>query len=77
MCGSAFKNKAIQPVLDAIVNYLPSHDDKQPVEDSSLTNKLILGFPSNSEPTSMLIFKIMSDIYSGYLFFCSNILVKY
>ncbi len=38
-------------------------------EDSSLTNKLILRFPSNSEPTSMLIFKIMSDIYSGYLFF--------
>ena len=69
MCGSAFKNKAIQPVLDAIVNYLPSPDDKQPVEDSSLTNKLILRFPSNSEPTSMLIFKIMSDIYSGYLYF--------
>ncbi len=69
ICGSAFKNKAMQPGLDAIVNYLPSPDDLCPIGDSLSSSNLFLRFPNNTEPTSMLIFKIMSDVYSVLLSF--------
>ena len=69
LCGSAFKNKAIQPLLDAIVNYLPAPTDVPPVvghapgdETAELVRK-----PSDEEPFSALAFKIMTDPYVGRL----------
>ena len=69
LCGSAFKNKGVQLLLDAIVQYLPSPLDVPPVEghrplreDDRVERK-----PDDSEPFSALAFKIMSDAYVGRL----------
>jgi elongation factor G len=69
LCGSAFKNKGVQLVLDAVVDYLPSPVDVPPVEghlplkeDDRVERK-----PSDDEPFSALAFKIMSDPYVGRL----------
>ncbi|MDA2814176.1 elongation factor G [Nocardiopsis sp. RSe5-2] len=70
-CGSAFKNKGVQPLLDAVVAYLPApadisaiqgHDPKDESEERSLSRK-----PSQEEPFSALVFKIMSDPHLGKL----------
>src|SRR4030081_2271849 len=68
LCGSAFKNKAVQPLLDAIVDYLPSPLEVPPVEghDPKTEEKLARG-PDDSEPFAALAFKIMSDPYVGKL----------
>ncbi len=66
MCGSAFKNKAIQPILDAIVNYLPSPDDVKPVANIIGVNQPYR-FSNCREPITLLVFKIVSDIYVGSL----------
>ena len=69
LCGSAFKNKGVQLVLDAVVQYLPSPLDVPPVEghkpfkeDEQVTRE-----PDDAEPFSALAFKIMSDAYVGRL----------
>ncbi len=69
LCGSAFKNKGVQPVLDAVVDFLPSPLDLPPMtgfkpghEDEILERK-----PSDDEPFSAIAFKIMSDPYVGKL----------
>jgi elongation factor G len=69
LCGAAFKNKGVQPLLDAIVDYLPSPADLPPTEgfkpgheDEVLERK-----PSDDEPFAALAFKIMSDSYVGKL----------
>ncbi|HEX2240403.1 MAG TPA: elongation factor G [Actinomycetota bacterium] len=68
LCGSAFKNKAVQPLLDAVCWYLPSPVDLPPMEarrpDSGET---VLRKPDDSEPFAALAFKIMSDPYVGRL----------
>jgi len=70
LCGSAFKNKGVQPLLDAIVNYLPSPSDIPPVEGINLENEEIVKRESgNEEPFSALIFKIMTDPFVGQLAF--------
>jgi len=67
-CGSAFKNKGVQPLLDAVVNYLPSPLDLPPVvgvdpkQGGELTRS-----PDLDEPFSALAFKIMSDPFAGQL----------
>jgi elongation factor G len=68
LCGSAFKNKAVQPLLDAIIDYLPSPLEVPPVEghDPKTEDKLERG-PDDSEPFAALAFKIMSDPYVGKL----------
>ena len=68
LCGSAFKNKAIQPLLDAIVSYLPSPLDVPPVVGTdSATGEEVARAPRDEEPFSALAFKIMSDPYVGRL----------
>jgi elongation factor G len=68
LCGSAFKNKAIQPLLDAVVAYLPSPVDVPALPGvSPKTGEQIVRQASDSEPFSALAFKIMSDPYVGRL----------
>jgi elongation factor G len=68
LCGSAFKNKAVQPLLDAIIDYLPSPLEVPPVEghDPKTEEEMQRG-PDDSEPFAALAFKIMSDPYVGKL----------
>ncbi|MDJ0499035.1 MAG: elongation factor G [Acidimicrobiia bacterium] len=69
MCGSAFKNKGVQPLLDAIVAYLPSPVDLPPMQGFKPgdESELMERKPSDNEPFSALAFKIMSDPYVGKL----------
>ncbi len=72
MCGSAFKNKGVQPLLDAVVAYLPSPLDMPPTAavDPDDIEKEISILPSIDEPFSALAFKIMVDPFVGRLAFC-------
>ena len=66
LCGSAFKNKGVQPLLDAIVNYLPSPQDIKPVSgDNPRTGEVEERKPEDTEPFCSLAFKIMSDPHVG------------
>jgi elongation factor G len=67
LTGSAFKNKAIQPLLDAIVNYLPAPTDVPPVEGHTPKGEHAVRKPEDTEPFSGLVFKIMSDPFVGRL----------
>jgi elongation factor G len=68
LCGSAFKNKGIQPLLDAVVDYLPSPQDVPPIEGVVPgTRQPLARRPSDEEPFAALAFKIMSDPYVGRL----------
>jgi len=69
MCGSAFKNKGVQPLLDAVVHYLPSPLDMPPMEGFKPGNEseVLHREADDAEPFSALAFKIMSDPYVGKL----------
>jgi elongation factor G len=68
LCGSAFKNKAVQPLLDAICLYLPSPADLPPYQGTNpVTGEAVIRKPDDSEPFAALAFKIMSDPYVGRL----------
>ena len=67
LCGSAFKNKGVQPLLDAIVWYLPSPLDVPPLVAQTLKGEEVTRAASDDEPFSALAFKIMSDPYVGRL----------
>jgi elongation factor G len=69
LCGSAFRNKGVQPLLDAIINYLPSPLDIPPVKGIDLQGKELAFSANNGHPLSALAFKIMSDPYTGQLTF--------
>jgi elongation factor G len=70
LCGAAFKNKGVQPLLDAVVDYLPSPLDVPAVEGTNpLNSSTITRKPSDSEPFAALVFKIMTDPYVGQLAF--------
>ncbi|WP_129841012.1 elongation factor G [Streptomyces sp. RFCAC02] len=70
-CGTAFKNKGVQPLLDAVVRYLPSPLDVEAVEGTSPRNpdEVITRRPSEEEPLAALAFKIASDPHLGKLTF--------
>jgi elongation factor G len=68
LCGSAFKNKGVQPLLDAIIEYLPSPLDVPPIEgEQPRTGKKVTRKASDDEPFSALAFKIMTDKHVGTL----------
>ena len=70
MCGSAFKNKGVQPMLDAVVDYLPNPLDRPAIKGIDFkTGEEIERRSSDSEPLSILAFKLMDDQY-GILTFC-------
>ena len=71
LCGSAFKNKGVQPMLDAVVDYLPSPLDVPPVKGIDVkTGEEVTRAPKDDAPLSMLAFKIMNDPFVGSLTFC-------
>ncbi|KAG0460699.1 hypothetical protein HPP92_020996 [Vanilla planifolia] len=71
LCGTAFKNKGVQPLLDAVVDYLPSPIDVPPMKGSDIYDreKIIERIPGDDEPFAGLAFKIMSDPFVGSLTF--------
>ncbi len=66
-CGAAFKNKGIQPLLDAVVDFLPSPADMPPVKGKGKKGDEVLRAASDDEPFAALAFKIVTDPYVGQL----------
>ncbi|CAA9210099.1 MAG: Translation elongation factor G [uncultured Acidimicrobiales bacterium] len=71
LCGSAFKNKGVQPMLDAVVDYLPSPLDVPPAQGHSVKDpeQVVTRAVSDDEPFAALAFKVMSDQHMGKLTF--------
>ena len=71
LCGSAFKYKGVQPLLDAVVDYLPSPADREAFEAIDVkTDEPTVRRPVDTDPLSMLAFKIMDDPHVGSITFC-------
>ena len=70
LAGSAFKNKGVQPLLDAVVAYLPSPLDVPAIRGEDEKGNEVLRKPDDSEPMSLLAFKIMDDPFVGTITFC-------
>src|SRR6201993_1429471 len=70
LAGSAFKNKAVQPLLDAVVDYLPSPLDVPPIKGIDSKGNEVVRKPADSEPLALLAFKIMDDPFVGTITFC-------
>ncbi len=71
ICGSAFKNKGVQNLLDAVCDYLPSPLDVPPIKGTAVDNpqEILERKASDSEPFAALVFKIMTDPFVGQLCF--------
>ncbi|HEX7832221.1 MAG TPA: elongation factor G [Thermoanaerobaculia bacterium] len=70
ICGTAFKNKGVQPLLDAVVDYLPSPVDIPPVKGINPDDESFMERPASDDaPFSALVFKIMTDPFVGQLAF--------
>ncbi len=69
MCGSAFKNKGVQAMLDAVIEYMPAPTDIPPVKGELENGKIGERKPADDESFSALAFKIMTDPYVGQLIF--------
>ncbi len=69
LCGAAFRNKGVQPLLDAIIDYLPSPLDVSAVAGVDLQGQEVTFSANNGHPLSALAFKIMNDPYTGQLTF--------
>ena len=69
LCGSSFKNKGVQPMLDAVVDYLPSPLDIPPVVCTTPKGEEVVRHATDDEPLAALAFKIMNDPFVGSLTF--------
>jgi elongation factor G len=71
LCGSAFKNKGVQPLLDAVVDFLPSPVDRGEIKGIDYkTEEETVRRPTDEDPFAMLAFKIMDDPFVGTITFC-------
>jgi elongation factor G len=70
LCGSAFKNKGVQPLLDAVVDYLPSPIDVPAIKGIDSKGQEIVRKADDREPLAALAFKIMDDPFVGTITFC-------
>src|SRR3954452_7417446 len=70
LCGSAFKNKGVQPLLDAVVDYLPSPLDVPAIKGTDDDGNEVVRKPDDKEPMALLAFKIMHDPFVGTITFC-------
>jgi len=70
LCGSSFKNKGVQPLLDAVVDFLPSPVDVPAINGTDDKGNEIERHPDDKEPMSLLAFKIMDDPFVGTITFC-------
>jgi elongation factor G len=70
LCGSAFKNKGVQPLLDAVVDYLPSPVDVPAIKGTDEDGNEIVRKADDKEPLALLAFKIMDDPFVGTITFC-------
>jgi len=70
LCGSAFKNKGVQPLLDAVVDYLPSPIDVPPIKGIDDKGNEVVRHADDREPMALLAFKIMDDPFVGTITFC-------
>src|ERR1700716_2057177 len=70
LCGSAFKNKGGQPLLDAVVDYLPSPVDVPAIKGLDEDGNEVIRLPNDKEPLALLAFKIMDDPFVGTITFC-------
>jgi len=71
LTGTAFKNKGVQPLLDAVVDFMPAPDDVEAIKGTSLDGETAMErVSSDDEPFSALAFKIMTDPFVGTLTFC-------
>ncbi len=70
LAGSAFKNKGVQPLLDAVVDYLPSPLDVPPIKGIDHKGNEVVRKPDDKEPFAGLAFKIMDDPFVGTITFC-------
>ncbi len=66
-CGSAFKNKGVQPLLSAVVDYLPSPCDVPPVEALKKSQTTVVCLPDFDAPAVALAFKMVADSFAGYM----------
>lgn len=69
MCGTAFKNKGVQAMLDAVIDYMPSPTDIVAVQGEKENGEIDKRMPDDNEPFSALAFKIATDPYVGQLIF--------
>ena len=70
LCGSAFKNKGVQPLLDAVVDYLPSPIDVPAIKGIDDKGEEVVRHADDKEPLALLAFKIMDDPFVGTITFC-------
>src|SRR6201993_1917801 len=70
LCGSAFKNKGVQPLLDAVVDYLPSPVDVPAIKGTDDDGNEVVRKADDKEPLALLAFKIMDDPFVGTITFC-------
>src|SRR6516162_4281932 len=70
LCGSAFKNKGVQPLLDAVVDYLPSPLDVPAIKGTDEDGNEVVRKADDKEPLALLAFKIMDDPFVGTITFC-------